>query len=265
MPNVTPIYTLRFLNNSMTVSPKISIITVVYNGSTTLEGTIKSIASQSYKNIEYIIVDGNSTDATLDVIKRNKDVIDKWISEADQGIYDAMNKGIELATGDYLWFMNSGDQIAEPTTLERAINCMTDADIYYGETVMIDNAGNEIGDRRLKTPEVLRPGSFKKGMLVSHQSFIVKKSLVEHYNLNYTYSADFEWCLSAMEKARNICNTNLVLSKFLDGGFTKQNIIPGLKERFRIMVNHFGLRSTLYHHIFITLKFLGFVIKYKRF
>ncbi len=249
----------------MPISPKISIITVVYNGATTLEATIKSIASQSYKNIEYVIVDGNSTDKTLRIIKQYEGVIDQWISESDHGIYDAMNKGIDLATGDYLWFMNSGDQIADTTTLERAINCMPDADIYYGETVMIDNAGNEIGDRRLKTPEVLTPASFKKGMLVSHQSFIVKKSLVDHYNLKYTYSADFKWCLKAIEKSGNICNTHLVLSKFLDGGFTKQNIVPGLKERFRIMVNHFGLLSTLYHHIFIALKFFGFVVRHKRF
>lgn len=249
----------------MTNHPKISIITVVYNGASTLEATIKSIANQSYKNIEYLIVDGNSTDATLSIIKRYDGVIDKWISEADRGIYDAMNKGIDLATGDYLWFMNSGDLIADSPTLEKAIDCMPDADIYYGETVMIDDAGNEIGDRRLKTPETLTPASFKKGMLVSHQSFIVKKSLVDHYNETYTFSADFEWCLKAIEKAGNICNTHLVLSKFLDGGFTKQNIVPGLKERFRIMVNHFGLCSTLYHHIFITLKFLGFVIRNKRF
>lgn len=249
----------------MIVRPKISIITVVYNGASTLEATIKSIALQSYKNMEYIIVDGNSTDTTLSIIKQNDGVIDKWISEADRGIYDAMNKGIDMATGDYLWFMNSGDQIADPTTLERAIDCMPNADIYYGETVMIDDAGNEIGGRRLKTPDILTPASFKKGMLVSHQSFIVKKSLVEHYDLKYTYSADFQWCLKAIEKADKICNTHLVLSKFLDGGFTKQNIVSGLKERFRIMVNHFGLLSTLYHHIFIALKFLGFVIRYKRF
>lgn len=249
----------------MIVSPKISIITVVYNGAATLEATIKSIACQSYKNIEYIIVDGKSQDTTLNIIKQYVDVIDKWLSEADRGIYDAMNKGIDLATGDYLWFMNSGDQIAEPTTLERTIDFMTDADIYYGETVMIDDDGKEIGDRRLKTPEKLTPASFKKGMLISHQSFIVKKSLVNHYNLKYIYSADFEWCLKAIEKAKSICNTHLVLSKFLDGGFTKQNILAGLKERFRIMVNHYGLLSTLYHHIFIAFKFFGFVIRHKRF
>ncbi|SMO59850.1 Glycosyltransferase involved in cell wall bisynthesis [Saccharicrinis carchari] len=249
----------------MPTPPKISIITVVYNGAATLEATIKSIACQTYKNVEYIVVDGNSTDTTLDIIKTYAEVIDKWISEDDKGIYDAMNKGMDLATGDYLWFMNSGDRIAQPTTLKQAIDSMPDADIYYGETVMIGSDGKEIGDRRLKIPDSLTFESFKRGMLVSHQSFIVKSSLVQHYDVKYNYSADFQWCLQAIKKAQTICNTRLVLSEFLDGGFTKQNIVPGLKERFRIMVQHYGLASTLYHHVFIALKFFGFVIRHKRF
>ncbi|MGQ1785240.1 glycosyltransferase family 2 protein [Saccharicrinis sp. GN24d3] len=249
----------------MTSNPKISIITVVYNGEPTLEATIKSIGKQSYKNIEYIVIDGFSKDLTVDIIKKYDEVITYWISEPDKGIYDAMNKGIDMATGDYLWFMNSGDEIYDGTTLEKTVATWPNADIYYGETVMIDNNGHEIGDRRLKTPVSLNWKSFKKGMLVSHQSFIVKKSLVGHYNLGYQFSADFEWCLKAMKKAQNICNTNLVMSKFLDGGVTKQNIVPGLKERFKIMVQHYGLLSTLYHHIFISLKFFVFLLKHKRF
>ncbi|WP_075591054.1 glycosyltransferase family 2 protein [Labilibacter marinus] len=249
----------------MTLKPKISIITVVYNGESTLEATIKSVAAQSYSNIEYIIVDGASKDSTLKLIKKHEGFISQWISEPDTGIYDAMNKGVGLSTGDYLWFMNSGDEIAEHETLQLAINHSQGADIYYGETLMIDENGQEIGDRRLKVPDQLTWKSFKRGMLVSHQSFIVKRSLVGKYNLKYKYSADFEWCLKAMKSAKVICNTELVLSKFLDGGFTKQNIIPGLKERFRIMVQHYGFFSTLYHHFFIAIKFFWFVLINKRF
>ncbi len=245
--------------------PKISIITVVYNGEHTLEKTIRSVACQTYSNIEYIIVDGNSKDNTVSIIKDHQKSISHWISEPDKGIYDAMNKGIELSTGDYLWFMNSGDEIYNSETLEKTINSCFNADIYYGETVMIDDYGNEIGNRRLSTPEKLTWKSFKKGMLVSHQSFIVKKNLVILYNLTYNFSADFEWCLLAMQKATSICNTHLVLSKFLDGGITKQNIVPGLKERFKIMTQHFGLISTLYQHVFISIKFFSFLLKHKRF
>ena len=90
---------------------RLSIITIVYNNKDNLIKTIKSVREQTYKNIEYIIVDGGSTDGTVDVIKQNPDLIAKYITEPDDGIYDAMNKGLKLATGDYLWFMNSGDEI----------------------------------------------------------------------------------------------------------------------------------------------------------
>jgi glycosyltransferase involved in cell wall biosynthesis len=249
----------------MSTDPKISIITVVYNGESTLEATIKSIACQSYCNIEYIIVDGKSKDSTIDIIKKYESKISKWISEPDNGIYDAMNKGIELATGDYLWFMNSGDEIADSTILEKVFLSAVDSDIYYGETMMIDENGNEIGSRRLNTPEKLTWKSFKRGMRVSHQSFIVKKSLVSPYNLKYKFSADFEWCLLAIKRASKITNTHLFLSKFLDGGITKQNIAPGLKERFKIMCEQYGLISTLYNHLFIGVKFFSYLLKHKRF
>lgn len=249
----------------MSFNPKVTIITVVYNGESTLEATIKSVANQSYTNIEYIIVDGNSKDSTLSIIKKHKQVITKWISEPDKGIYDAMNKGIDLATGEYLWFMNSGDEIAGSDVLSNILVMHPDADIYYGETVMIDKKGNMIGNRRLNAPKNLTWKSFKKGMLVSHQSFIVKTKLVNHYNLKYNFSADYEWCLLAIKKSRLIVNTHIVLSRFLDGGITKQNIVPGLMERFKIMVYHYGLLSTLYHHVFISIKFLSFLLRHKRF
>jgi glycosyltransferase involved in cell wall biosynthesis len=245
--------------------PKISIITVVFNGESTLESTIKSIACQTYSNIEYIIVDGQSTDGTLKIIQQYESAISKWISEPDKGIYDAMNKGIKLASGDYIWFMNSGDKIADSNTLEQVMKSATDSDVYYGETLMIDDQGRQIGNRRLSTPEKLSWKSFKQGMLVSHQSFIVRKKIVCLYNLKYRFSADFEWCLLALKKASVVTNTHLILSHFLDGGITKQNIVPGLKERFKIMTEQYGLPSTLFHHIFIGIKFIVFLIRHKRF
>lgn len=249
----------------MNISPTVSIITVVYNGEETLESTIKSIASQTYSRIEYIVIDGNSKDRTLEIVKKYSSVINKWISENDNGIYDAMNKGLQMATGDYVWFMNSGDEIYNSSTLERIFSMIPNSDIYYGDTIMINDVGEIIGNRRLSPPENLTWKSFKKGMLVSHQSFIAKRNITTLYNTKYNYSADFEWCLNALKKSHNICNTGEILSKFLDGGFTKQNIIPGLKERFKIMTRYYGLFSTLYHHIFIAFKFVVFLIKHKRF
>ncbi len=252
----------------MLKQPVISIITIVYNGVSSLEKTILSIASQSYPNIEYIIVDGGSTDGTLDIIQKFKHhPISLFISEPDNGLYDAMNKGINMATGDYLWFINSGDEIYESSTLSKIFNAKntTLADVYYGDTVMINDQGELIGGRRLKPPTHLGWKDFKNGMLVSHQSIIIKREIAGLYNLNYRFSADFEWCLLALKKAKSVVNTHLVLSRFLDGGITKQNIVPGLKERFRIMTRYFGLFSTLLFHIPITLRFVTYVFKNKRF
>jgi hypothetical protein len=102
-------------------------------------------------------------------------------------------------------------------------------------------------------------------MRVSHQSFICKKEIAGYYNTNYRFSADYEWCLFALKKAKTICNTHMVLSRFLDGGLTKQNIVPGLKERFMIMRQHFGLVPTLLRHIVLGAKLIWFIVKNKRF
>jgi len=247
--------------------PKISIITVVYNGAATLEKTIKSVASQTYSNIEHIIVDGGSTDGTVDIIKAHSGEIAGWISEKDDGIYDAMNKGIGMSEGDYLWFINSGDEIYSPETLERIFNVRNAPfhDIYYGGTVMIDNAGNEIGSRRLKPPASLSWKDLRNGMLVSHQSIIVSKKVAPLYDTRYRFSADFKWCLLALKNADRIINTHQVLSRFLDGGITKQNIVAGLKERFSIMSRYYGFFPTLARHFVIGSRFLFYWLKHKRF
>ncbi len=251
----------------MTSLPKISVITIVYNGADTIEKTIKSVTSQTYSNIEYIIVDGGSTDGTVDILREHSGEIIKWVSEPDDGIYDAMNKGIKIATGEYQWFINSGDEVFEPDTLERIFNVhnVPFYDVYYGDTVMIDSNGNEIGSRRLKPPSSLSWKDFKNGMLVSHQSIIVSKRVVSMYNTQYRLSADFEWCLLALKRADRVVNTHQILSRFLDGGITKQNITAGLKERFKIMRHHFGFMPTLLRHFIIGSRFLFFLVRYKRF
>ena len=100
---------------------KMSIVTVVFNGENYLERTIKSIVNQTYKNVEYIIIDGNSKDGTLAIIDKYKENISYWISEPDKGIYDAMNKSLDLITGDFVWFINAGDEIHDNKTIENLI------------------------------------------------------------------------------------------------------------------------------------------------
>ena len=247
--------------------PYISIITIVYNGSNTLEKTIQSIINQDYKNLEYIIIDGNSTDGTQQIIEKYSNKISYWISEKDKGLYDAMNKGLIRATGDYVWFINSGDLIPTETTISEIFQNreVPYADVYYGDTTMIDLNGNIIGERRLTPPKNLTANYFKQGMLVSHQSFIAKRSLTQLYDTNYRFSADFNWCLQILTNAKTIEYTNSTLSLYLDGGLTKKNILKGLRERFIIMTKQFGLLSTLANHIIIGSKFFYYVIVNKRF
>ncbi len=247
-------------------NPKISIITVVFNSEKYLENTILSIIHQTYPFTEYIIIDGGSKDNTVNIIKKYEKYITYWVSEPDKGLYDAMNKGLKAATGDFVWFINSGDRIYSEEVLENFLrNIEKSADIYYGETVMIDENGKEIGMRRLKTPEHLTWKSLLMGMVVSHQSIIVKKSNAPLFDLTFRFSADFEWVIKSLRNSQNIVNTNLILSKFLDGGLTKHNIIPGLKERFRIMIKNYGFFKTIFNHLVLGIKFLTFVSKHKRF
>ncbi|MCB0642106.1 MAG: glycosyltransferase, partial [Phaeodactylibacter sp.] len=105
--------------------PKISVITVVYNAVDLLEDTLLSVLNQTYDNIEYVVVDGASTDGTTEIVHRYKDRIDRWVSEPDKGLYNAMNKGLAMATGDFVWFMNAGDHIYSPDTLEKAVQHYT--------------------------------------------------------------------------------------------------------------------------------------------
>ena len=248
-------------------NPVISIITIVYNGIETLQKTIDSIASQSYSKVEYIIVDGASNDGTVDLIKSNETSVSKWITEPDKGLYDAMNKGLKIATGDFVWFINSGDEVYDASTIERMVSGFEEQwpDVIYGDTVMIDVMGREIGERRLQPPLQLSWKDFRNGMLVSHQSILVSTKIAKLYNTKYRFSADFEWCLQALKDAGVIHNTNQTLSRFLDGGLTKQNIVPGLKERFDIMRRYFGLIPTIFKHIPIGIRFLSYVAKNKRF
>lgn len=149
--------------------PTFSIITVTYNAEKVLEETIQSVITQTYRNVEYIIVDGASKDNTLKIIEKYQGYISLMVSEPDKGLYDAMNKGIQMATGDYLCFLNAGDKLHENNTLQRIAETLNDKelpDVVYGETAIVDEEGNFLHMRRLSTPEHLTWKSFKQGMLV---------------------------------------------------------------------------------------------------
>ena len=231
-------------------NPKLSVITVVYNNVKDIERTMLSVLNQTYTNIEYILVDGASTDGTLETIKKYEAQI-TLISEKDEGIYDAMNKGLAMATGDYILFMNSGDELYSPDTVAQVFAAAEDADIYYGETEMIDADGKSQGQRRHKAPEKLVHKSFKYGMSVSHQAIYIRRLIAEPFSEQYQLSADIDWILSAIKKAKTIVNVHQYVAKYLVGGMSKTRHGQSLVERFEIMKKHYGLLPTVFNHFVI--------------
>lgn len=231
--------------------PKLSVITIVYNNVRHIERTMLSVINQTYANIEYILVDGFSTDGTLEIVQQYTSQIETLISEKDKGIYDAMNKGLAAATGDYVIFMNSGDEFYAPDTVAKVFATADDADIYYGETEMIDEAGNSLGQRRHKAPEQFTWRHFNYGMSISHQAIYIKRSLTQPYDVQYQLSADIDWILQAAKKAKIIVNVHQYVAKYLVGGMSKKKHRQSLVERFAIMRKHYGLVPTVLNHAVI--------------
>ena len=240
-------------------TPKFSVITVCYNAQSVIEDTIQSVIAQTYHHVEYILIDGASTDRTMNIVNKYKAHITTIVSEPDKGIYDAMNKGILLATGDYLCFLNAGDSFHEDDTLQQMVHTLHEAelpDVLYGETELVDREGHFLRMRRLSAPEVLTWKSFRQGMLVCHKAFFPRRDLVVPYDLHYRFSADFDWCIRIMKKARVLHNTHLTLIDYLSEGMTTRNRRASLKERFHIMVKHYGWLSTVAHHAWFVLRLL---------
>ena len=253
---------------------KLSVITVTFNAENTLERTLKSVLEQTYPDLEHLIVDGASVDGTVELIRKTEKEtgkqgerengkreesgkVLKWTSEPDHGLYDAMNKAIGMASGDYLCFLNAGDTFFSPDTVERMMqtfNPENPPDILYGETAIVDDKGSFLHMRRLKAPRKLSWKSFKQGMVVCHQAFIVKRELAEPYDLSYRFSSDFDWCIRLMKKAASIHNTRLTLINYLNEGMTTDNRKASLKERYRIMAKYYGQISTSLHHIWFVIR-----------
>ena len=244
------------------LAPIFSIITVTYNAESTIEATMRSVKQQTFRPIEHIIIDGASKDNTLYIINKYKDDNTKVISEPDKGLYDAMNKGIRLATGTYLCFLNAGDTFHEQDTLEKMVNGagLSDNDkqpeILYGQTAIVDAERHFLRMRHHTAPEVLTWKSFQQGMLVCHQAFFVKRTLAEPYDLQYKYSSDYDWCIRMMKKADVISNTHLILIDYLDEGMTTRHHRASLIERLRIMAKHYGWGKALLMHLWFVIRLL---------
>lgn len=251
---------------------RFTIVTITYNAAPVFMRTAGSVLAQTYRNVEHIIVDGASKDGTADIAldyKRRSDGAQnghevRVVSEPDKGLYDAMNKGLRLATGDYVCFLNAGDFFPDASTLHLIYNNArlggyeNDKDglpaVLYGDTDLVDGEGRFVARRRLAPPERLTWRSFRSGMLVCHQAFYARADIARRtpYDLRYRFSADVDWCIRVMKEAARmrlpLANVHATVACYQREGQTTEHHRTSLRERFDVMRRHYGLPVTLAMH-----------------
>lgn len=218
--------------------PLISIITVSYNAVKTIEHTILSVIHQSYKNIEYIILDGGSTDGTVDIIKKYQNHLSYWASEPDKGIYDAMNKGICMARGEWLNFMNCGDCFYTKNVLAEVFSKdYSDFDILYGQTEFVSSFY-----KKIKCPAPL--AEITQNMVFSHQSTFIRSSLMKKdpYDLTYKIISDYHFFLKQYQKHTAFKELDVVVASYdCENGISSGNNYKNFKRHTKelLLVHHY--------------------------
>ena len=254
---------------------KFSIITITYNAEAFLPRTVESVLSQHYRDIEHIIIDGASTDSTISVAQdymqrsyaaQNGHEV-RIVSEPDNGLYDAMNKGLRQASGDYICFLNAGDFFPNANVLDTIVSrSLTGKSrqqlpaVIYGDTDIVDNDGNFLRHRRLAPPRNLTWRSFRKGMLVCHQAFYARLDIARTvpYDTRYRYSADVDWCIRVMKEAERmgagLAYVDSVVVNYTQEGQTTKHHRDSLKERYRVMQCHYGALTTALMHAWFAVR-----------
>lgn len=220
---------------------KFSIITTVLNGIPFIKDCTRSVAGQTYEDIEYIVIDGGSTDGTLDAIRAREDVVSKWVSGPDSGMYGALNRGIAMASGSVIGFLHADDVYAHERVIEKVAAKLkdTDADSCYGDLIYVGRQDNDRIVRRWKSREYRR-GLFRHGFMPPHPTFFVKKSVYDKhglFDLSFRISADYELMLRFLERhGVSTCYIPEVLVKMRTGGISNlsvRNILAKTAEDFR--------------------------------
>lgn len=239
-------------------SPLLTIVTVTFQAEKYLPRTLKSVEralsnATNPSQLEYLIIDGGSKDQTLSIAERYNQFVSKVVSEKDQGLYDAMNKGLRLASGKYVWFLNAGDEVFDAETLQKLLSRLeTGAAVYYSDAMMVREDGTEVGLRSRFTPhtlpEKLRWQDFALGMKVCHQAFIVRTDIAPFYEYQ-NLSADIDWEIECLKKADSVQFLPFVLCRYLLGGLSVKNHRRSLTDRYKVLRKHFGLVPTLFNHL----------------
>ncbi|MFM6951551.1 MAG: glycosyltransferase family 2 protein [Bacteroidota bacterium] len=257
----------------MSNSPLISIITIHYNHGAGLRRTVDSILGQEHRgDVEWVVIDGGSTDGSADYLRGLENRIDVLVSERDGGIYDAMNKGLRRASGDYVWFVNAGDALHNAQVLGGLVNAIrgyqnghhgAGPDVVFGDTLFIDDQGHSLGlISQLKPqpfPKKLHGGSFRFGMNVCHQSVLVKRSLAPEYDETYRLAADVDWMISVLKSMRGeSLRLDFVVCDFETGGSSYQHTQKAWKERYAVLSKHYGSVPNFFAHGWILFRRLLF-------
>lgn len=236
-------------------SPLITVVTVVLNGVKYLEQAIKSVISQNYDNIEYIIIDGGSTDGTLEIIRKYEDRIDLWISEPDRGIYDAMNKGIEMASGEFIAFLNADDWYEQNIVndVKDKVNSFSSAGkgfvVYFNYYWWDEELSTGFKSPRQSD---LR---YWKGMSILHQCMFVHKSIYKKlgaYDLEYRFASDYDYFLRMIEVGVTFKKINRYGVNFRKGGTSTMYMNRSITEVSRIIRKYYGVWSREYALFLLT-------------
>lgn len=253
-----------------------SIVTITYNADNVLGKTVDSVFSQTYPHVEHVIIDGASTDDTLqvaqDYMQRSYAASNgheiRIVSEPDNGLYDAMNKGLRQVSGDYVLFLNAGDffpdsevlfNIARNVGLEGVSREKLPV-VLYGNTDIVDNDGRFLRHRRLQPPANLSWRSFRHGMLVCHQAFYARLDIAKTvpYDCRYRFSADVDWCIRIMKEAEirhlPLLNLHLVVANYTEEGQSTIHHRESLNERYQIMCHHYGKIPTIFMHLWFAVR-----------
>lgn len=248
----------------------ITYITITYNAEAVLRRTLDSVLRQDYPHIRHLIIDGASTDGTLAIVE---DYISRsnaaenghevmMTSEPDNGIYDAMNKGLRSATGDYVCFLNAGDFLPSDDTASYIAGSVGDQlpAVLYGDTDIVDSEGNFLQHRRLAPPDNLTWKSFRQGMLVCHQAFYARVDFAVQnpYDTSFRYSADVDWCIRIMRQAADenvpLMNLHRVVACYTKEGTSTKNHQASLRERYLVMQRHYGVVQTFLLHCWFVVR-----------
>lgn len=246
--------------------PLVSIVTVVFNAEAYIKNTIESVLTQSYRNIDYIIIDGGSNDKTIEIVRSFGDRI-TWISEKDNGIYDAMNKGLKLAKGEWINFLNGGDYFYDHQVLDRIFSepGLENFNFIYGDSI---NVRGET--QKYISAAVISRSSLRYSSGLCHQALFVRKKFAIYYDLKFRYKAEYNWIIDI---AYSIPESSMIHKKFpvvyyALGGFSEKGLLSNLKEYINLTYNRFGIlqvisNSPIYLRVFlraVKYKILGYAL-----